>query len=186
MAEDTFYAKDRESWRSWLKDNHLKENKIAVIRYKKHTGKSSPSHLELMHDAICFGWIDTAVKRLDGEKYLINFRRRTDKGRWSNNTLSYAKRMIREKKMFPEGLRRYKEGMKKGPFDNDLPANPEMIQELQSTLALDSMAMKNFNNFAPSYKRMLLRWILRAKQETTREKRILNVVSRAKKNIRSW
>ena len=62
------YFPTRDAWRNWLKKNHLSKRKIAVIVYKKHTGKPSPNHKELMEEAICFGWIDTTIKRFDHEK----------------------------------------------------------------------------------------------------------------------
>jgi len=60
MADTTksFYAKSRQAWRKWLEKNHLKEKKVHLIKYKKHTGKPSLSHRESMEEAICFGWIE--------------------------------------------------------------------------------------------------------------------------------
>ena len=67
------YAGTREEWREWLRKNHKKERRVYLISYKKHTGKSSVSHREALEEAICFGWIDTTVKRLDDEKYKRTF-----------------------------------------------------------------------------------------------------------------
>lgn len=113
----TFYAKTRDDWRKWLKKNHEKEKKIGLIRYKKHTGKPSPSHKEAMDEAICFGWIDTTVNRLDDEKYIINFAKRNINSKWSYKTLSYAKEMKKQGKMSPAGLSAYKHGLSKPPQD---------------------------------------------------------------------
>lgn len=82
----------------WLEKNHIKENKVAVIKYKKHTGKLSPNAMELMHEAICFGWIDTTVHRVDYDKYKVIYSKRTKNSKWSENTISYAKKLIKEKK----------------------------------------------------------------------------------------
>ena len=105
------YVRNREEWREWLKRNHLKESKVAIVIYKKHTGKPSLSQRESMEEAICFGWIDTTVKRLDEDRYIRNFSRRTANSRWSRNTRRYARDMMKEGKMSPEGMRRYKEGL---------------------------------------------------------------------------
>ena len=92
----TIYAKNRKQWGAWLRKNHKKENKVNLIKYKKHTGKPSLTPKEAMEEAICFGWIDTTVNRLDEERYMQRFSKRSKNSRWSKNTLSYAKKLIEE------------------------------------------------------------------------------------------
>ncbi|MBS3072570.1 YdeI/OmpD-associated family protein [Candidatus Pacearchaeota archaeon] len=173
--EKTFYPSTREKWRKWLEKNHLKESRIAVIRYKKHTGKPSPSHLELMHEAICFGWIDTTIKRLDEDKYLIRFTKRTDKSKWSENTLKYGKQLLKEGKMFPQGIHRYKQGLQKPTHDHGIPKNPDVPDDLRLSLKEKSLEDK-FEKIAPSSKRAYLRWLYRAKLPETRKKRIKSII----------
>lgn len=91
-----FIAKNREDWRNWLKKNHLEETKVILIKYKKHTGKSSITNREAMEEAICFGWIDTTVKRIDDEKYSQTFVKRNKNSKWSINTLSYGKELLKK------------------------------------------------------------------------------------------
>lgn len=181
MENDTFYPKTREAWRKWLIKNHLKKSKIAVIRYKKHTNKPSPSYQELMHEAICFGWIDTTVKGIDDEKYMIRFARRTDKSRWSKNTLSYGKRLLEQGLMFPHGVQRYKEGLNKKTIDHDVPDFPDMPQDLEQELK-KSNVLEKFNSFAPSYRRTYLRWLFHAKMPETRKKRIAIIIKNTMQN----
>ena len=76
-----------------------------------------------MEEAICFGWIDTTIKRLDEDTYLRHFSRRNKNSKWSDNTLGYAKQLIKEKKMTPIGLEFYKEGLKKPTHDHGIPKN---------------------------------------------------------------
>lgn len=146
------YFPTKEKWREWLEKNHVKESKIAVIRYKKYTGKPSPSHMELMHEAICFGWIDTTIKRIDEEKYLINFSKRSDKSKWSNNTQRYAQELIKKGKMSPEGMKHYLAGLKKPTHDAGIPKNPDIPYYLKEALKKDVAIKKNFDKIAPSYK----------------------------------
>ena len=94
----------RDDFRKWLMKNHNKENKISVILYKKHTNKFAPSHRELMEEAICFGWIDTTIKRLDEDKYIRNFSKRNNNSKWSDNTLRYAKDLIKQTRLKAEQL----------------------------------------------------------------------------------
>ncbi len=183
--ESEFYPKSRAEWRRWLRKNHLQYKHIAVIRYKKHTGKESPSHLELMHEAICWGWIDTTIKRIDSEKYAINFRPRNDKSKWSTNTLSYGKKMIAEGKMSKHGLKMYLEGVRKGAYNEGEPKIAEMPKELRSVLEKKG-AYERFMSFSNSYKQTLLRWLSRAKLPDTRKRRIEVIVERAIQNKRRW
>lgn len=184
--EKTFYARNREEWRSWLKKNHEKETHVALLKYKKHTGKPSLSHKESMEEAICFGWIDTTIKRLDDERYIRRFARRGDKSRWSSATLGYARALIAQKKMSPFGLARYHEGLKKPTIDAGLAKNPPVPDDLKNALAQNKHAYANFKTWSPSYTRTYLRWIERAKQPETRKKRINAVVQRAQENKKKW
>lgn len=173
---EQFYPKDRDAWRNWLKKNHERKSKVAVIRYKKHTNKPSPSHSELMHEAICFGWIDTTVKRLDEDRYIINFSKRSKNSKWSDNTISYGKMLLAEGKMFPQGIKYYNEGLRKPTHDFGIPKNPEMPEELKIKLNKNKIAKLNFEKLAPSRKKAIYREILKAKLKETRDKRIDNLI----------
>jgi uncharacterized protein YdeI (YjbR/CyaY-like superfamily) len=102
-----------EDFRKWLEKNYKKENVVCLVVHKKHTGKPFPSHRELIEEAICFGWIDTTIKRLDEDKFIRKFCSRTKNSKWSENTLSYARKLIKQKRMTDRGLKFYKEGLKK-------------------------------------------------------------------------
>jgi len=86
----------KEEFRNWLQKNHVKENKVSVVLHKKHTGKPSPTHRELIEEAICFGWIDTILRRVDENRNNRRHSKRTKNSRWSDNTLSYAKKLLEE------------------------------------------------------------------------------------------
>jgi len=104
---------NKEDFRNWLLQNYDKEKKVELIVHKKHTKKPFPSHRELLEEAICFGWVDTTIKRLDENRFIRTFVKRNKNSRWSENTLSYAKKLIKEKRMMPPGLLFYKEGLRK-------------------------------------------------------------------------
>jgi len=168
-----------KDFRKWLTKNHDKENKVSLVLYKKHTGKSSPSHKELMEEAICFGWIDTTVKRFDENKYIRNFSKRNNNSKWSDNTQNYAKELIKQKRMTPTGLKFYKEGLKRPTHDFGIPKNPDIPLELKIGLNKNKKARKNFDSFPASTKKMIYRWILRGKREETKSKRIRITVEKA-------
>ena len=165
-----------EQWRQWLSRNHDKETFVWQVKYKKHTGKTSPSHRDSMDEAICFGWIDSIIKKIDEEKYAVKFVKRNRKSRWSKATASHAQRMIKEKRMTPAGMLRYKEGIKKPLLDSDLPEKISMPEELEKALSKNKQAKKNFEKLAPSYKKQHYKWVLRAKRPETKKKRIEQIL----------
>ena len=73
----------QKDFRNWLIKNHDKEKRVKLILHKKHTGKGSPNAMELMKEAICFGWIDTTVNRLDEDRYIRTFVKRNKNSRWT-------------------------------------------------------------------------------------------------------
>ncbi len=168
--------KNLNDWRRWLEKNHLSEEKVLLIKYKKHVGKYYLTSQELMHEAICFGWIDTTAKRRDDATYTITYVKRSKNSRWSKNTLSYGKKFLEKGRMSPFGIKMYKEGLLKKPHDADLPDNPEVPTELEKRLNQNKLAKVNFEKMAPSLKKMHLRYILRGKRPETREKRINNLI----------
>ena len=177
-----FTAKD---FHTWLQKHHKSEHKVRVILHKKHTGKTAPSHRQLIEEAICFGWIDTTIKRIDEDTFMRNFSKRNEGSSWSDNTLSYAKYLIKDKRMQEQGLHFYKQGKAKPTHDHGIPKNPDMPIELKRELAKHPAAKKNFEKVAPSMKRTLYRYILRAVQSSTRKKRVKQIVASYAKGKKS-
>ena len=168
----------RDDFRRWLEKNHDKEKIVELLIHKKHTGKTSPSHRELIEEAICFGWIDTIIKRIDEETFIRTFQRRTDKSTWSTNTLSYGKDLIKRGKMTQHGLKFYHVGRKKKPFDHGIPRDPPVPEDLLKGFEKRRKSGKNFEQLPASIKRTYCRWILMAKTPETRKKRVQRVIKR--------
>ncbi|MBS3172617.1 YdeI/OmpD-associated family protein [Candidatus Woesearchaeota archaeon] len=171
-----FTPKNIEDWRNWLKKNHIKESRVTIIKYKKHTGRPIIINKEAMKEAICFGWIDTTIKRIDDEKYSQTFVKRNKNSKWSMNTLSYGKELFEKGLMSEYGIKMYKEGLLKKPHDADLPTNPESPEELKKKLNKNRIIKEKFEKMAPSNRKMYLRSVLRAKRPETKEKRIAELI----------
>lgn len=172
----------KDKWREWLEKNHLKENKVEVVVHKKHTGKPSLTHKEFLDEAICFGWIDTTIKRIDDNTFIRTFCRRNDKSRWSENTLRYAKDLFREGKMSSEGIKRYKEGLQRPVHDEGIPKNPDMPIDVKNFA--DAKSLKAIEALPHSLKRMMYRMILRAKLPETKKKRVKMLIEMAQERQR--
>ena len=175
MKKITAYT--REDFRKWLAKYHDRELKVEVLLHKRHTGKRAPSHRELLEEAICFGWIDTTLNRLDEDRYIRHFSRRNKNSRWSDNTLRYARELIANGKMTEPGLAFYREGLAKPTHDHGIPKNPDMPSELKRALSKDATAKRAFEKLAPSTKKMHYRFILRAKRPETKVKYVRQILS---------
>ncbi len=170
----------RHEWRDWLAKNHDREHKVAMISHKKHTGKPSLNHREAMEEAICFGWIDTTAKRIDEDTWIRHFSRRTDKSRWSKNTIKCGRDLIKRKLMTSAGLIRFKEGLKKPLLDDFNGVDDNVIPgDLKNALEKEKLIEK-FEKLSNSYRRMYIRQMLRAKRPETKQKRIEMVIKSLK------
>jgi len=172
----TFYAKSLEDWRNWLEKNHLKEDRVLLIKDKKHTGRPIIHNADSMKTAICFGWIDTTTKRIDEDQYAITYVKRNKNSKWSINTLSYGKELLKQGLMSPHGLKMYNEGLQKKPHDLGIPRNPRMPEDMKSSLIANNK-LASFLKLAPSLKRMYFRMYLRAKRPETKEKLVKKLIS---------
>ena len=177
------YAGTISEFEKWLDENHEKEDRVQLIIDKKHTGLPSLSHRESINVALCYGWIDTVVNRIDEDRYMRTFVKRKPNAGWSVNTLSYAKEMVKEGRMRPEGLVAYERGKKKGAFNQGRPGNPDVPEDLVAGLKNAGLFDK-FIGLAPSSKKYIIYWVDSGKRQETRDKRIELVIEKIKKGER--
>lgn len=183
---EKLYVTNREDWRAWLEKNYKTKKEIWLLFYKKHTKKKTIPYDDAVEEALCFGWIDSTVKRIDHEKHVQRFTPRNLNSVWSKYNVDRVKRMIKEGKMTKIGLDKYEYGIKKklqAHLINEAPSVPKDLHEL---LKKDKQALDNFNNLGKSYRAMYIYWINSAKKQETRERRIKKVVQNSKKNIKPW
>ena len=102
---NTLYVKNRDKWRQWLESNAAIEKDIWLIYYKKHTKKPTIAYPDAVEEALCFGWIDSTVKRIDEERYMQWFLPRKKTSKWSFLNKERAERMIKQNKMTEQGMK---------------------------------------------------------------------------------
>jgi len=183
------YCSNREEWRKWLEDNGASAKEIWLIYYKKHTGKPRVSYDNAVEEAICFGWIDSTIKRIDDERYMQKFTPRNTGSNWSEHNVNRANRMIREGKMTERGFSLFEEwkSSNKPPVPNaSSDTIPDTPEDLLLALKENKKASENFVQLAPSYKRLYIRWIIDAKKKDTRKRRIDKAVAMLEKNVKSF
>lgn len=183
-ATKTLYVTHWKAWREWLEKNYNTEHEAWLIYYKKHTRKPIISYDEAVEEAICFGWIDSIIKRIDDEKYARKFTPRTEDSRWSELNKKRAKKMIATGKMTEAGLQKIEEAKRNGIWSQTSIQRKhfELSRELENILKSNKKAWHNFNNLAPSYKKNYIGWVTSAKREETIKKRFKEVLGYLEQN----
>src|SRR5262249_52434062 len=158
------HFKARKEWRTWLAKNHASSPGIWFVFYKAHTGQKSIPYEDMVREALCFGWIDSLIKRIDEDRYAIKITPRQSTSKWSNlNRKRWAE-------LKSAGLL-MAAGLAAAPTNNAYAAKPT-IPDLPSYIARafqqDTKAWRFFQKLAPSYRRYFVAWIHTAKRPETR------------------
>jgi uncharacterized protein YdeI (YjbR/CyaY-like superfamily) len=175
---------NRKDWRTWLEKNHDSRKEAWLIYYKKHTAKFRIPYKDAVEEALCFGWIDSTVKKLDEKTYAQKFTPRNANSKWSELNKKRALKMIKAGRMAEAGLAKIREAKDNGKWSETFMVKRETVlpPSLKKVLMRNEKAWKNFNELAPSYKRLYAGWILSAKREETRRKRLKEAVELLEKN----
>jgi len=181
---ETFFAADRRAWRAWLAAHHALKKEIWLVLFKKHVNKECIDYEAAVEEALCFGWIDGKTKRVDDERHMFRFTPRNPKSIWSESNKRRARKLIKEGRMTDAGLALIKAAKKSGQWQKAYEReNMEVVPlDLEAALARSEKARENFHQFAPSYRKLYIAWIIDAKREETRRQRIQKVVRRAREN----
>lgn len=181
---EELYVTDRKQWRDWLEKNHATAKGVWLVYYKVHTGKPSVPYGDSVEEALCFGWIDGIIKKLDDERFCRKFMPRKTKSRWSETNKKRAEKMIRQRKMTEAGMVRIKDAKRSGEWSTIRARNKELTIPafFLEALAKNKKSLEYFNNLAPSYKRNFVGWVSSAKQEKTRTKRLAEALSYLEQN----
>ncbi len=181
------YVKTREEWRKWLEKNHSAVQGIWLVYYKKISGKPRIPYNDAVEEALCFGWIDGKIRRINEEYYVQWFTPRRQGSRWSKLNIGRAQKMIKEGLMKPSGLAAF-ESIKRNPqLISDIKPEQDIVipVDLMEALRKNEAASINFKNFPPSSRKLYLLWLDAAKRPETRSTRIAKIVERSEKNIKA-
>lgn len=152
----TLYAANRTDWRSWLVKNHAKEKEIWLIYYRKSSGKPGIPYNDAVEEALCYGWIDSILKRIDKEKFTQRFTPRKPKSNLSEMNKERIRRLIKKRRMTAAGLNAIS-----GSFDKLKDKQEKLIiaQDILKAVKTNRQAWKNFQNFPEGYKRARIGFI---------------------------
>ena len=179
----TLYVTSRAEWRAWLMKHYRSETEVWLIYYKKHTGQPRISYDQAVEEALCFGWIDSIVKRMDDEKFAQKFTPRRDCTTWSALNKRRLRKLIREGRMTEAGLAKIDIAMRgEEARAKESKGDVEIPRFVKQALMANAKAWDNFRNLGPSYRRHYIGWIMLAKKEETRERRLREAVSLLEQN----
>jgi len=179
----TLYFKNDAEWRAWLHENHNTHKGVYLIFYKVAHEAESMRWEEAVKVAICYGWIDSTVKKLDEDRRIQMFTPRKDKSVWSKLNKSYIEELTAKNLMHESGLKKIETAKKNGSWESlDAVENLEIPEDLQ--IEFDKN-FTNFNNFSKSYRKNYLYWLNQAKKPETRKTRIAQIIDLCSRNCKS-
>lgn len=172
------YFTDLAGWRAWLQENHAAEKEIWLVYYKVHTGQPSIPYNDSVEEALCYGWIDSLIKKLDDDRYARKFTPRRPGSNWSPTNKKRVRKLIQEGRMLPVGMDLVDFPLDEAEEDASVPARQDqtLSDELLQLLRANSEAWENFNQLPPAHKRNYIGWIMSAKRDETRQRRLAEAI----------
>jgi uncharacterized protein YdeI (YjbR/CyaY-like superfamily) len=173
----TFFE-SQEAFRKWLKQHHRASQSLLVGYYKVSTKRPSMTWSESVDQALCFGWIDGVRRSIDEESYCIRFTPRKPASIWSAINIKKVAALTAAGLMTPEGLKAF--GIRKehrsGVYSHEKEAGI-LSTQFEKRFRSNKPAWKFFTEQAPSYKKVIIHWIMTAKQEVTRQSRLEKTIA---------
>jgi uncharacterized protein YdeI (YjbR/CyaY-like superfamily) len=180
--------RDREEFRKWLTINHEKSNGIWILFYRKHVKIENISYNEVLEEALCFGWIDSLIKKVDSDTYARKVTPRTDTKKWSEINKRKVVELIKSKKMTMAGLNKIdvyiRTGKVEWEFTKSEPKKESIVIPgfMLEEFSKHEPALTNFEKLSATFKRHYVLWITSAKKTETIKKRLKESVGLLKNN----
>ena len=166
-----------EEFRAWLEDNHQTETELWMGLYKKHVPERGLTWEDAVVEALCFGWIDSVAQRIDEDSVRQRWTPRKPGSNWTSINIASVERLIAEGRMRPAGLAAYEKRRvdRSGIYAYEN-GERELPPEYAARLAADPAASAFWAGATPSYRKIATNWVLSAKQEATRDKRMAQLL----------
>jgi len=169
----TFFA-TLADFRAWLEAHHDKLREQLVGFHKKSSGKPSMTWPESVEVALCFGWIDGVRKSIDETSYTIRFTPRKPTSNWSSININLARKLTKQGLMHPAGLQAFaaRSEKKSGIYSYEQRRSARFTRDQEKQFRASQLAWEFFRSQAPWYQRVCTWWIINAKKEETKLKRL--------------
>lgn len=173
-------------FRAWLKEHHATAQELAVGFHKKGSGKPSITWPEAVDEALCYGWIDGVRNRIDDDSYRIRFTPRKPKSNWSAINVARVAELTAQGRMRAAGLRAFagRSAAKTGIYAYEQRRQAELDQSAAEQFRANRAAWKFFEAQPPGYRHLMVWWVVSAKREETRRKRLATLIEISAKKRR--
>lgn len=173
----TFFS-NQLKFREWLKKHHTTQTELLVGFYKVGSGRESMNWPQSVDEALCYGWIDGIRKSIDEESYTIRFTPRKPSSIWSTVNIKKMEALKKNGLMQAAGLEAFKNRKEEKSAIYSYETQPvELDKAFEKKFKANKTAWSYFQSKAPSYKRTAIHWVMRAKQEATRLRRLETLIS---------
>ena len=181
-----FFPTQKE-FRKWLEKNHNKETELIVGFYKVNSGKPSMTWSQSVDEALCFGWIDSVRNSIDKDSYQIRFTPRKSDSIWSAVNIKKVEVLTKKGLMQKAGLESYEKRTlcksKIYAFENE---EVKFSADFEKQFKANKKAWNYFQSLAPSYRKLSSSWVMSAKQEATRIKRLNELIAESELETNRW
>lgn len=166
--------------------HHAKERELWVGYYRKDSGRASITWPESVDEALCFGWIDGIRKSIDEESYMIRFTPRKPTSNWSEVNIKRVAVLTREGRMQSAGREAFRNRAeaKSGIYAYEQRKTGTLDPEFEAQFRAHAVAWKFFEAQPPSYRKTMIWWVVSAKREETRRKRLARLIEDSRKGRR--
>lgn len=184
------FFENRKSFRNWLEDNQERSPGIWMLFYKKHVNTEGITCQEALEEALCFGWIDSIIKKVDDDRYVRKFSPRTNISKWSDVNKRIVRSLMEKGIMTEAGLKKMDVYVKTGSVAWEVSEPHQDMKEKGSGIpefilrafAENEPALTHFNRLAPTYRKHYILWITSARKEETILSRLKEAVGLLKDN----
>ncbi len=180
----TFFATQNE-FRDWLEKNHLTQTELLVGYYKVGSKKTSMTWPQSVDQALCFGWIDGVRRTIDSESYCIRFTPRRPNSIWSDINIKKIEALSEAGLMTEAGWKAYSYRTEHKSRIYSHEKDPSSLTSaFEKEFKSNPIAWEFFNSQAPSYKKVMIHWIMSAKQEKTQLSRLQKAIETSSRRER--
>lgn len=181
-----FFPTQKE-FRKWLETNHNKETELFVGFYKVNSGKPSITWSQSVDQALCFGWIDGVRKSIDEDSYFIRFTPRKPGSIWSAINIQKMEELTKQGLMQPAGFASYENRKEnKSKIYSYEKADVKFTSDFERQFKANKKAWEYFQSLASSYRKLSTNWVMSAKQETTKLKRLNELIADCQAETNKW
>ena len=179
------FFRSPSGFRRWLEKNHDKSQELWIGFYRKVSGKGGMTYHEALDEALCFGWIDGIRKKIDEHSFTNRFTPRKKNSIWSNVNVAHIERLKREGRMMTPGIAAFnaKDETRAGVYSFER-ERAELEPQMKKRFRENAKAWKYFEAQPPYYRRIAAWWIISAKRDETREKRLAELIRVSSKEMR--